>query len=234
LREAQRRLLRDYVGSVVGTSRKLLVVDLGWAGTIQDAIAAVLPDCEVHGCYAGVTRGGDPSTARASKQGLVFDIPAGRGAPLLGTSAGVMRLWELLLREPTGSVRRLERNEAGVVRAELDAPPPLTAAALELAEEARALLMATAQYAGPAYAQLLGLQADVCSELLARIARLAWEGVTLMPDAAFARRILELEMDEGASRGVMTTLGMGGLRSGVSWWPGLVVGSLAGRRRGRA
>ena len=164
----------------------------------------------------------------------MFDIPAGRGAPLLGTSAGVMRLWELLLREPTGSVRRLERNEAGVVRAELDAPPPLTAAALELAEEARALLMATAQYAGPAYAQVLGLQDDVCSELLARIARLAWEGVTLMPDAAFARRILELEMDEGASRGVMTTLGMGGLRSGVSWWPGLVVGSLAGRGRGRA
>lgn len=234
LREAQRALLREYVESVVGARRKLLVVDLGWAGTIQDAIAAVLPDCEVHGFYAGVTRGGDPSTARASKQGLVFDIPAGRGAPLLGTSAGVMRLWELLLREPTGSVRRLERNEAGVVRAELDAPPPLTAAALELAEEARALLMATAQYAGPAYAQVLALQDDVCSELLARIARLAWEGVTLMPDAAFARRILELEMDEGASRGVMTTLGMGGLRSGVSWWPGLVVGSLAGRRRGRA
>ena len=234
LREEQRRLLRDYVGSVVGTSRRLLVVDLGWAGTIQDAIAAVMPGCQVHGCYAGVTRGGEPSSLQASKQGLVFDIPAGRGAPLLGTSAGVMRLWELLLREPTGSVRRLVRDEAGVVRAELDAPPPLTAAALELAEEARTLLLATADCAGPAYAQVLGLQEEVCSELLARIARRAWEGLTLTPDAAFARRILDLEMDEGASRGVMTTLGVGGLRSGVSWWPGLLAGSLAGRGTGRS
>ena len=74
----------------------------------------------------------------------------------------------------------------------------------------------------------------MCSELLARIARRAWEGLTLTPDAAFARRILDLEMDEGASRGVMTTLGVGGLRSGVSWWPGLLAGSLAGRGTGRS
>ena len=234
LREEQRRLLRDYVGSVVGPSRSLLVVDLGWAGTIQDAIAAVMPGCQVHGCYAGVTRGGEPSSLRASKQGLVFDIPAGRGAPLLGTSAGVMRLWELLLREPTGSVRRLVRDPAGAVTAELDAPPPLTAAALELAEEARTLLLATADCAGPAYRQVLSLQDEVCSVLLERVARRAWEGLTLMPDGAFARRILDLEMDEGASRGVMTTLGIGGLRSGVSWWPGLLAGSLTGRGAGRS
>jgi len=234
LRQEQRALLRDYIGPLLGDRRKLLVVDLGWAGTIQDAIAAVLPDCEVHGRYAGVTRGGEPSSARASKQGFVFDIPAGRGAPLLGTSAGVMRLWELLLREPTGSVRRLVRDAAGVVKAELDAPPPLTEAALALAEEARRLLLATADCAGPSYRQVLALQDKVCSQLLERIARRAWEGLTLMPDGAFARRILDLEMDEGASRGVMTTLGIGGLRSGVSWWPGLVAGSLARRGLGRS
>jgi FMN phosphatase YigB (HAD superfamily) len=233
MKEEQRLLLGDYLRAVVGVRRRLLVVDLGWAGTIQDAIAAVLPACEVHGCYAGVTRGGDPSSSRASKQGLVFDIPAGRGAPLLGTSAGVMRLWELLLREPTGSVRRLVRDEAGVVSAELDRPPPLTAAALELAHEARLRLLETARVAGPSYAQLLALQDDVCSRLLERIARSAWEGLTLLPDGAFARRILDIEMDEGASRGVLTTLGIGGLRSGVSWWPGLVVASLTGRGAGR-
>ena len=234
LRQEQRVLLEDYMRSLIGERRKLLVVDLGWAGTIQDAIAAVLPDCEVHGRYAGVTRGGEPTSARASKRGLVFDIPAGRGAPLLGTSAGVMRLWELLLREPTGSVRRLVRDTAGAVTAELDAPPPLTAAALELAEEARTLLLATADCAGPSYRQLLALQDEVCGQLLERVARRAWEGLTLMPDGAFARRILDLEMDEGASRGVMTTLGIGGLRSGVSWWPGLLAGSLTGRGVGRS
>ena len=234
VKEEQRSLLGGYLRSLIGERRKLLVIDLGWAGTIQDAIAAVLPDCEVHGRYAGVTRGGEPSCSRASKQGLVFDIPAGRGAPLLGTSAGVMRLWELLLREPTGSVRRLVRDEAGVVSAELDRPPPLTAAALELAQEARSQLLETARFAGPSYAQLLALQDDVCSRLLERIARRAWEGLTLLPDGAFARRILDIEMDEGASRGVMTTLGIGGLRSGVSWWPGLVVASLTGRGTGRS
>jgi FMN phosphatase YigB (HAD superfamily) len=233
MKEEQRLLLGDYLRGIIGVRRRLLVVDLGWAGTIQDAIAAVLPACEVHGCYAGVTRGGDPSSSRASKQGLVFDIPAGRGAPLLGTSAGVMRLWELLLREPAGSVRRLVRDEAGVVSAELDRPPPLTAAALELAHEARSRLLETARVAGPSYAQLLALQDDVCSRLLERIARRAWEGLTLLPDGAFARRILDIEMDEGASRGVLTTLGIGGLRSGVSWWPGLVVASLTGRGAGR-
>ncbi len=119
VKEEQRSLLGGYLRSLIGERRKLLVVDLGWAGTIQDAIAAVLPDCEVHGRYAGVTRGGEPSCSRASKQGLVFDIPAGRGAPLLGTSAGVMRLWELLLREPTGSVRRLVLSESPTDRAAL-------------------------------------------------------------------------------------------------------------------
>lgn len=233
MKEEQRLLLGDYLRVIIGVRRRLLVVDLGWAGTIQDAIAAVLPACEVHGCYAGVTRGAEPASSRASKQGLVFDIPAGRGAPLLGTSAGVMRLWELLLREPTGSVRRLVRDEAGVVSAELDRPPPLTAAALELAHEARSRLLETARVAGPSYAQLLALQDDVCSRLLERIARRAWEGLTLLPDGAFARRILDIEMDEGASRGVLTTLGIGGLRSGVSWWPGLVVASLTGRGAGR-
>lgn len=233
IKEEQRSLLGDYLRAVVGARRKLLVVDLGWAGTIQDAIAAVLPACEVHGCYAGVTRGGEPPSSRASKQGLVFNIPAGRGAPMLGTSAGVMRLWELLLREPTGSVRRLVRDKVGVVSAELDTPPPLTAAALELAREARSRLLETARFAGPTYAQVLALQDDVCGLLLERIARRAWEGLTLLPDGAFARRILDIEMDEGASRGVMTTLGIGGLRSGVSWWPGLVVASLTGRGAGR-
>jgi hypothetical protein len=57
--------------------------------------------------------------------------------------------------------------------------------------------------------------------------------LTLLPDGAFARRILDIEMDEGASRGVLTTLGIGGLRSGVSWWPGLVVASLTGRGAGQ-
>lgn len=226
LREEQRSLLRDYVRLAMGGASRILVIDLGWAGTIQDAIAAVLPECEVHGRYAGVTRGGETSTARATKRGLVFDLPAGCEAPLLGTSAGVMRLWELLLREPTGSVRRLVRGDGGTVSAELDAPPVLTEPALALAAEARALLLQTAAISAPAYRQLLALQPALCEQLLQRISRRAWTDLTLRPDGGFARRLLDLEMDEGASRGVVTTLGLGGLRSGVSWWPGLVSGTL--------
>lgn len=226
LRDSQRALLRDYLRATIGESRRLLVVDLGWAGTIQDAIAEVLPACEVHGRYAGVTRGGEPSRPEATKRGLVFDLPEGTEAPLLGTSAGVMRLWELLLREPTGSVRRLRRDAAGAVAAELDAPPELTEAALALAADARRFLLETAEESGAAYRQLMALQPALRVRLLQSIARQSWAELTLRPDGLFARRLLNLEMDEGASRGVVTTLGKGGIRSGVSWWPGLVSGTL--------
>ena len=232
LREEAADLLRDYLRPRGGAAHRLLIVDLGWAGTVQDAVAAVFSDREVHGRYAGVTRGGEPSRAGATKAGLVFDLPAGKEAPPLGTSAGVMRLWELLLREPAGTVRSLQRQPSGEVVALQDAPPQLTDDALELAAEARALLLQTAEVAAPAYAQLLGLREADAEAVLERVAKRAWQALTLMPDGGFARRLLDLEMDEGASRGVVTTLGLGGLRAGVSWWPGLVAGTL--HRRGGA
>lgn len=56
-----------------------LVVDIGWRGTIQDNLAAMVRG-QIHGCYFGLDQFLNPQPANATKSACVFD--ANRGYPL--------------------------------------------------------------------------------------------------------------------------------------------------------
>lgn len=53
--------------------RDVLVVDIGWRGTIQDNLAWALPDRVWHGVYLGLYPYFNPQPANATKRGLLFD-----------------------------------------------------------------------------------------------------------------------------------------------------------------
>jgi hypothetical protein len=223
--------LQGYITSLTGAppDARFVVVDLGWAGTIQDVLQAALPRAEVHGRYAGLTRGGRPPTARSTKQGLVWDLVRGESGPPLARSAGVMRLWELLLREPTGTAHRLVTT-AGAVSVETDEATAPGASGRALANEVEAGLEAGLGALEPWLRALVDCRAPETDMALARAARIAWTRLSLLPTPDAARVLLDHGMDEGATRGVTTSLGRGGLVEGVTWWPGLLASTL-GRRR---
>lgn len=98
--------------------KQRLVVDIGWRGTIQDNLAAIVSG-RIHGCYFGLERFLNPQPRNATKTGFVFDAP--RGFPL---SIPEVAGFEFLFNSPGGStlgyangkaVRELIAEEEAVV-----------------------------------------------------------------------------------------------------------------------
>lgn len=217
----QRQLLRDYLeGHGIGAHNSLAIVDTGWAGTTQDAVAAVLPEAQqVVGLYLGVSRGGLPDDHRSKKFGILWDDPRGQ-PPLnpLERSAGVIRVWDLLMREPAPTVRCLRRAPNGAVvarmyesRAGFD-----VAAASELSAGISAGVAAIEPRI-PAIQQVFAPENPVWREA----ARALAAELTTRPSRSFAHAISELAIDEGAAQGARTGLGFADLRTGLAWYPGV-------------
>jgi hypothetical protein len=55
----------------------VLVVDVGWRGTIQDNLARVLPDHRLHGLYLGLFPYLNPQPVEGTKRAIAFDANAG-------------------------------------------------------------------------------------------------------------------------------------------------------------
>src|SRR6185295_6164659 len=55
----------------------VLVVDVGWRGTIQDNLARVLPDHRLHGLYLGLFPYLNPKPVEGTKRAVAFDANAG-------------------------------------------------------------------------------------------------------------------------------------------------------------
>jgi len=70
----QRKLLLRYLSDKGISSQvsNILIVDLGWRGTIQDNVSHLL-DCHVHGCYLGLMGFLNQQPENSSKQGYAFD-----------------------------------------------------------------------------------------------------------------------------------------------------------------
>ena len=108
-------------------SRKRLVVDVGWRGSVQMALAscAGLPDSDVVGCYLGLF-------ADALRPGLTPSSAAGYlcafGHPV--SMADCVReayvVFELIFSAPHGTVARFERSAEGTSRPVHAIEPPPT------------------------------------------------------------------------------------------------------------
>ena len=118
----QRRSLLRYLQQVTGSScGPLHVVDVGWKGTMQDHLQAVVgPERPVEGWYLGLVpskglRHGD------RKHGLLFDTRHG-GTPMHRVFRHFKSLYELLLQADHGSVQSY-REVGGAVQPVLDEQP---------------------------------------------------------------------------------------------------------------
>lgn len=234
LRTEARDLLHDWLaqhhpeGSVPG---RVALLDVGWAGTIQDAVASALGDAVgVAGVYLGLTRGARAPSSRAPKFGLAWDAWAGPAPSPLDRSAGVIRAWETLLHAPGPSVRGLARDDAGVVHA-IDGPSTDEGEPAELAARLAAglepALDELAHAVGAWHAACLragqpGLGSAMFGEAARRALRAQMGGVVFTPPREVARAVLSLRFDEGASEGLTSGLGASNWRRGTVWWPGVL------------
>lgn len=221
----QRALIRDHLAQELGGAvpAHVALVDSGWAGTTQDCIAASLrPEVTLTGLYLGVGLGGRASTPQSTKAGLLWDRHGGID-PLnpLERSAGVVRIWDLVLREGAASVARLERLADGRVEPVRASPPPdddlRVAAELE-----RGLEMGLAALADPLALALKAI--NPADPVWAAAARAFACTLTVHPDRATAAALLAPGYDEGATAGARVTLGLGGIWRGLVWWPGVLRG----------
>jgi hypothetical protein len=74
----QRRALDAYLRQEMDLrERDVLVVDIGWRGTIQDNLARVMPDHRLHGLYLGLFPMLNPQPPNVTKRGVAFDANAG-------------------------------------------------------------------------------------------------------------------------------------------------------------
>ncbi|MCB9508065.1 MAG: hypothetical protein H6697_10405 [Myxococcales bacterium] len=221
--EAERRdrieLVVDYLREAIGDRRRWMFVDVGWAGTTQDVLAT-LPGMadRVDATYLGVSKT-YPIGANAARFGLLRDESTGAAAPArpsesLGAS---LRIWEVLLREGTGTAQRLVRTVTGAVEPSLsDADPRHTALARRVEQGMDAgweRLQSRVELA----AELLPLLTDADLRVAARelTARFAWR-----PGSALATDLLAVGYDEASGR--TRSLGVVLQDPRDVWWPGVL------------
>jgi FMN phosphatase YigB (HAD superfamily) len=216
--------LRAYLEQVVGRGDlgTLGIVDSGWAGTTQQAVAAVLgSDERVVGAYVGVSDQGPEPTRVSQKMGLIRDdYRGGLAIPAL-RAAGVIRAVELTLsdpREPT--TLGLRRDEHGAIEPVLDERRDLPASRAAAVDALEAGIEAgvAARLDG---VRCLAEQEALSLASLETYARLQARRAYCCPPRDAAAALLDFEFDEGAVRGKTSTLGLAGLRDSVAWLPGI-------------
>ena len=90
----RRALLIDYLDQETDLSAPaMLVVDVGWRGTIQDNLAHLLPETMIHGVYLGLFPYLNPQPANVTKEAVGFDGNAGDDFSFAEPPAAVERPW---------------------------------------------------------------------------------------------------------------------------------------------
>jgi hypothetical protein len=229
IEKAQRDLrtkVRDYLWQQAGTKavRRIGIVDSGWACTIQDTLRGVCKEAEViSGVYFGVSRQGHEPTADNQKHGLLRDDF--RNQPhhnAVEASAGVVRVWDTLLREPVGSVQRLERNAEGRVEPVLDDAPATGRLEREAIQAIRHGILEGTRARRRGVALLVKLCDHFSDRDFEMAATTIAGNISTYPTRRMADAILRLRLDEGAAKGRVGSLGLSALKHGVAWYPGLL------------
>jgi HAD superfamily hydrolase (TIGR01549 family) len=221
LQHAQREMIGLYLTQQAeGHLGVVGIVDIGWAGTHQDILAASPFAAEsIVGCYLGVSDDGDASSARSLKYGLVRDDF--RGHPhgnAVDRMAGSIRLLEIAFQEPVGTVARLAQADDHTIVPILVEGSPSTAtlgAYQEISEGIRRGVLARRQ----GVAGLARVAAEWPDEVLQAAASALSRRLTARPTRAAATALLDVEFSEGIVSG---SIGAASLRRGIAWYPGLL------------
>jgi FMN phosphatase YigB (HAD superfamily) len=222
-----KRLLADYLRQLADRAElgSIAVIDSGWAGTTQRAIAHSLDDdCQITGLYLGVSAQGRPPTQRSQKFGLIRDDyrDVAPEVPLL-KAAGIIRAWEIILSEPQEpTTLGLHRAKNDRVDPSLGRAWPLKPALRHAREHLAGGVLDGVEALRPAVAAVAEMNERLPEETIVLAARVLARRALCYPRRDVARGLLEFPFHEGAVDSMWSSLDLGGLRRGVAWLPGIL------------
>ncbi len=225
--KVQISLISEYIRSQTkGASiERVGIVDTGWACTIQDSIRRVLGDETqiVSGMYLGVSDQGKRPDLHNLKYGLLRDDfrKISHFNPVEAT-AGVIRMWDTLLREPAGSVSELKKNKSGMVIPFMYSEAVIGSYEKKAAENIIKGLEDGIAARRKGIALILDIMHHMDDKDLETAAMISAGNVSLYPQRKIASMILKLCFDEGSAEGEVGTIGLKSLKKRVAWYPGIL------------
>lgn len=220
----QRALIRRYLGQFVNPgSARLALVDVGWAGTIQDALGAVLDDVDlVAGLYLGVSNDGHSPQAASLKHGLLRDdYSSFLAANPLEKTAGVIRLWELLLSSDEPPTKALDESTDGTVRPVFGKPISRSSRQKQSLMEMRKGLRDGVRVRVDAVRALARIGRGWDVDVWRSAASIGARRITCLPSAEEARCLLDLDYEDNVTHETRVSLDLDGLLTGTSWYSGV-------------
>jgi predicted HAD superfamily hydrolase len=224
--EKSKLLLADFIRQHFpedAAPEKIGIVDSGWACTIQESISNVLPDQQISGLYLGVSHESQISNKKSLKYGLIRDdFRHSAFQNPFNASAGVIRAWEILLREDTSTVASLKRTKNGSV-----IPVKKTDQSIRLIEKEacdkilKGVLSGISDRRG--ILDLLSYLINVWDiEEFEKIANEFADSIAVYPDSESAKEILKLGFDEGGHSSPKKNLGIRTKELSMIWLPGIL------------
>lgn len=224
-KEQQGKLIKDYLYGLTSISelKRIGIVDSGWAGTIQDCLANDLEELDVIcGVYLGVSNQGLKPCPKSLKFGILRDDY--RRRPYhnsLDATAGSIRVWDTLLREPIGTVMRLKETDDGKIIPELEKTDLIGEEEKIIHETLLKSLLQRVDNSSEQIHLLIKLLNNLSISDLERAAVYFSRKITVCPEKKFAEAILDINLDEGSADGKRSSFGIQGLKDRIAWYPGI-------------
>lgn len=221
-----KELLKDFLGQHFNDGvlpERIGIIDSGWACTIQDCMANVLKDKKISGMYLGVGNQGRTPNYQSDKYGLIrddFRNPV--YSHPLQSSAGVIRVWETILRENAGTVSSLKRSEKNQV-----VPIIKKDSSIGIEEQKACIAISDGVMDGingrKKQIALLPYCIDIWNFAeLESVANYFADAIAIYPDKVVARKVIALGFDEGIGTTRLKHLGLNLENRGLIWVPGII------------
>lgn len=202
--DQQRQLLAEHLSGrgFWGAGRQVVLVDIGWRGTIADHLRRLFGDRsdfpQLHGWYFGWRGPGNSgSSPEALDEGLLFD--ARRDPTVSAAAAQCLPLWEEAAKAPHGATLGYARMETEVVPVFADSRHPGRAAEIQSQPALAAMQRGILDFAA-AYAEAIGWMGYSSADMLPFAHAVVCRAACL-PRAGEARRLLEALHHASGDRG---------------------------------
>lgn len=226
VQKVQKALIRDYLLQEAGDEsiRRIGIVDSGWAATTQDIIQSLLPQMEiVSGIYLGVSHQGVKPDSRNLKYGLLRDDFRNclHHNPL-ESMAGVIRVWEMILREPVQSILYLKRRPDNSIDPVYNIENTINEREKEAVGAIHQGIYHGTYLRRQAASILAALSDQYDVREFEKAATVFADRIFTRPSKEIATALIHMKFDEGTADDAINYIGIGGLLTGTAWYPGIL------------
>ena len=223
----QKRLIHDYLLQQAGTVslQRVGIVDSGWACTTQDSLQNVLNDSEIiSGMYLGVSNQGHQPDGRNIKYGLLRDdFRKCRHHNPLESTAGVIRMWDTVFREASGTVLKLYRQPDNSVKPLLDDEKIFGDVEYMAADSIRQGILEGTLARIKGVSLIIELSKQFTDADFEIAATTISREISTHPQSDIAKAVIKLGFDEGGAGGSKGSMsGIKGIQNGIAWYPGIL------------